>query len=189
MKNLTLLIVILLASIQVQAQDDALLKTVNVASQGLCDCVNRTYGFIDADVKKAFMEMLQFKTKEEQTSYITSLDEELLNRLSVQASKMEDDQTEAAFNQCVERIQYQVEKAARDYPDTDITEEMFMGMLMNDLSTRQGCEFSYFLIQMGLQQPSDNSGQVKSDEKKINKKSSTTTDDNNGDERYGSGGN
>jgi hypothetical protein len=192
---LTALIITIFSSFSFAQDTDDLARE---AADGLCDCVNDTYSNIDDDVKNAMVTIIKYQMNDQQQEmeqYANALSADLGSRIQDQASEFTENQS--FFDICTKNIESSLAESIVD-ENSDITEEQFMIILLNEMSQNKDCKFAYLLIQLGLAETENdnnvNSGTIKSNTNNSKyenpaPKPPAVNDNSNGSDQQGSGGN
>ena len=158
---LTIIITVFFSNFSVAQNAKELAKT---ASDGLCGCVNDTYSNIDNDVKKAMVKIIKYQMngqQQEMEDYAAALSPDLQTRIQEQAALFSENQK--MFDLCVEEVEQTMAAYTLDN-ESDITEEQFINMMMDEMATTKACKFAHLLMQLGLAEEAknntSNNGQV-----------------------------
>lgn len=168
-------------------------ELAELASDGLCSCVNETYSDIDSDVKRAMARIIKYQMQDNQEgmeNYVAKLPTDLTSRIETQAAIMEEN--DDLFQMCLDDMEAAMgELNFEDEQYEGITEEAFVELMMESMKETTGCKFAYILMELGLQMEAENANNGGSNQVKISQiKDKKATDSNENRSKYeGTGGN
>lgn len=149
-------------------------ELAKMASEGLCSCVNETYSDIDNDVKRAMAKIIKYQLQEDGDAlehYVAKLPTNLTARIEIQAGLIEEN--DDLFQMCLDDMQQAM--GGVDFGEdkyNGITEEKFMGMMIEEMKEETACKFAYILMELGLQvqeEEKEKNNQVRISENKSGK--------------------
>jgi len=163
MKKIILLVLLGLGlSFNVQAQDRAE-EAANYAADYICNCVNKVYAGVDAEIRVILVTMYAVP-EAEQTEYIQGLSEELQVRIVEQSLLMASEEKAQEFEACNTQMVEEISSKYADIDDTAITEEELMNMMLDRLNKKKKCAFTYLLMKIGTEQQKNNTEEIIEDD-------------------------
>lgn len=167
MKNTLFLITVLMLAFSISSQGQTIKELATSAADGLCSCANETYSDIDNDVKRAMARIIKYQMKNDEegmNNYVAQLPMDLADRLTEQASIMEENSD--LFQMCINDMEASMgELDFEEDQYNGITEDEFALMIVESMKEMMDCTFASIIMELGLEmqkeEMEDNKGQVK----------------------------
>lgn len=152
-------------SFHVQAQSRAE-EAANYAADYICNCVNKVYADVDAEIRNILVAMYAMP-EDEQAAYIQGLSEELQMRIVEQSLLMASEAKATEFEACNNKMVEEIGTKYADLDDEGITEVEMMNLMLERLGKKKKCEFTYLLMKIGAEQQNNNSEEIIEEEEDV----------------------
>ncbi|MFK7797664.1 MAG: hypothetical protein AB8E82_09430 [Aureispira sp.] len=163
LKNTKLVLVIILEILALEVAGQSPEIHAQAVAEEFCSCVNTTYNNIDADVKTAMGQIIEYQQQqqtEELKHYMKRLSADLVIRIQEQTGQFK--QNGALAQRCVQSMEKKMKAVDLANPIyKDLTERKFAELIQQELRKDASCAFAAILLELGLNNlPEDRQVQI-----------------------------
>jgi hypothetical protein len=137
-------------SFNLKAQD-RIEEAANFAADYMCNCVNKVYAEIDPEIRDIIIK-LSTMSEDDVAEMMGNLSEETIIKIGEQSEIMSSEEKSAEFEACNNKMVDELTKKYSDVDEADISEEEMLGLILDRLSKKKKCEFTYVLMKIGMAQ-------------------------------------